>query len=261
MSTKDITFNHYVTWGDNFYGTPNFDRHPVILENARLGISETIVGADGRIKNFPGIAHAEVVNEYTTRYALERIHFCSSIENLDGMWALVWQVEPEGRYWEDDYGFGATSRVEVNLYARLDERGHFIEPFHLYEVNDRMVYGTRAEMELVASMADDRKAMAYLRDEIGPMVAEAAAHLADREDAYVTRLLPGTCLEARLHVYQREGSWVVGACVGKRFEYAWANDFSGRKSDEELERYLATDEAVEDALRELEYCYEREAKA
>ena len=246
MSAKDITFNHYVTWGDNCYGTPNYDRHPVVFDNRRLGVAKTIVDASGNIRDFPGIAHPEVVSQYTRRHELGRIHFRSTVKNLHGSWALVWQVEPEGRYWEDDDGFGATSAVEVNLYARLDELGRFVEPFRIFEIGGHDVYGTRDEEELAASMAQGADVRGGLRDEVRTMLRELAARFAAGEASRVSRLVPGSVMDAALELRANaDDTWEVWAILGKRHASLWHHGVSGHMSAREMEHYLGTEEAAQ----------------
>ena len=248
MGAKDITFNHYVTWGDNCYGTPNYDRHPVIFDNRRLGVTRTIVDASGNIRDYPGVAHPEVVGHYTRRFGRGRIHFRSTMENLDGSWALVWQVEPEGRYWEDDYGFGATWAVEVSLYARLDELGRFVEPFRIFEIDGNEVHGTSGEEELAASVAAGGDGREELRGEVRPMLRELSDRLAEGEASRVRRLVRGSVMEATLELRAcGEGTWEAAALLDKRYaSRLLPYGFSGRRSAQDLERYLTTDEAARD---------------
>ena len=50
---------------------------------------------------------------------------------------MLWQIQPDGRYWEDDDGFGGSPDEEVTLYAFLDEEGNFDGPFRIYQVGMR----------------------------------------------------------------------------------------------------------------------------
>lgn len=253
MSFDDITFNHCVFWDDSMYGQWRSPRDPVVFENAYLGVRETIVDANGRIQNFPGIAHPEVVSAYTTRYTFERIEFRSTIKNLDGAWALVWLVEPDGSYWEDHFVYGVGPQPQVRLYARLDERGRFCEPFRLYDVDNTLVFGSGAEEELVASMADERDALAYLKGEVGAMAGEVASRLRMSGEVSVSRLLPGTCLVATLTAQRRDYECLAGVCVDRRFARVWPQEFARRRGASDLGWYLASDEGAADAMRAFQH--------
>ncbi len=37
----------------------------------------------------------------------------------DGRIMMIWQVQPDGRYWADDDGFGGSNDSEVHLYHIL----------------------------------------------------------------------------------------------------------------------------------------------
>lgn len=38
----------------------------------------------------------------------------------DGIASVEWQINPDGRYYEDDDGFGATNDIEVALWGKID---------------------------------------------------------------------------------------------------------------------------------------------
>lgn len=40
-----------------------------------------------------------------------------------------WIVQPDGRYWADDGGFGMENDVEIELCAKFNKEGIFVTPF------------------------------------------------------------------------------------------------------------------------------------
>lgn len=56
------------------------------------------------------------------------------------MTLMVWEVQPDGRYWEDEDGFRGTSDPEVKLYSHIDTLGCFSAPFRLYQVGVQKLY-------------------------------------------------------------------------------------------------------------------------
>ena len=46
---------------------------------------------------------------------------------------MIWTIQLDGRFWEDEEGFGGTSDNEIRLSAILDKNGRFITPFRLYK--------------------------------------------------------------------------------------------------------------------------------
>ena len=102
--------------------------------NVRLYEGERLVRAltdeNGQFLDFPGIEHGSWEQHLTrpfepvTRFAVSYNRF-----KEDGLAELVWMVQPDGRYWEDEDGFGGENDVEVELYAKFDENGQIVTPF------------------------------------------------------------------------------------------------------------------------------------
>ena len=42
---------------------------------------------------------------------------------------FFWMVQPDGRYWEDEDGFGAEKNIEITLLAKFDKNGKFVTKF------------------------------------------------------------------------------------------------------------------------------------
>ena len=88
-----------------------------------------IVNHTGEIQNFPGFrdedwkADMEFPIDSTVRFVF-------SIGPYRGGKACVrWVMQPDGRYFEDEDGFGAEHCEEVEMFSFLDEEGRFTEPF------------------------------------------------------------------------------------------------------------------------------------
>ena len=47
---------------------------------------------------------------------------------------MYWQVQPDGRDWGDDGGFGIENDEEVILQASVDMDGCFTGPFRIYSM-------------------------------------------------------------------------------------------------------------------------------
>ena len=144
MSIDDIRFSQMQTFGNHLYRREG-EIAEIIFENTRTGIRKTIVDDSGRIMDFPGIAHPNLVSLYYRGYLDRQIRYYSHISLLDGQYALIWRIQPDGRYWEDDDGFGGTSEDEIDLYAHIEEDGNFVEPFRIFSVGSSLFYGTEEE--------------------------------------------------------------------------------------------------------------------
>lgn len=87
----------------------------------------------GRFLDFPGVEHGEW--EKDLKFPFEPVTdfpFYISKKFKDNELAeLEWMVQPDGRYWEDEDGYGAGDDVKIILYASFDRTGKFVTPFHV----------------------------------------------------------------------------------------------------------------------------------
>lgn len=84
--------------------------------------------------------------------------FVESFRN--GVAEVRWQINPDGRYWMDDDGFGMTRDVEVEIYGYINKEGKVVGKFRLPSEKDKNVdYRKLAEeKELSNSKAYDYEA-------------------------------------------------------------------------------------------------------
>lgn len=109
----------------------------VVFTHRAQHIRRTIINNNGRICNFPGFTDPDEIVRHLENEMLPkpivrfRTEFC---QEPDGRFLMVWEVQPDGCYWEDEDGFGGTSDSEVLLYTHIDTLGRFTDPFRLYQV-------------------------------------------------------------------------------------------------------------------------------
>lgn len=61
-------------------------------------------------------------------------HYPSFIYHYEnGVAAVQWQLNPDGRYFMDDDGFGMTSDRELNIWGYIDRQGKVVVPFRYTE--------------------------------------------------------------------------------------------------------------------------------
>lgn len=112
----------------------------VVFKHAKKGISRVIVDSKGYIRDFPGI-DAEAEAKLAGLQIDSQIQFRTDFERReDGLILMIWEVQPDGRYWEDEDGFGGTNDPEISLYALIDEDGRFLGPFQLYKIGATRYY-------------------------------------------------------------------------------------------------------------------------
>ncbi len=128
--------------------TPYFTRNPIfrnqesMFVNPQKGIRKTIVDNRGNIEGFPGFKNPEQLLGLLNRNNLpSNVEFRTSFEEqADGTYMMLWEVQPDGRYWSDEHGFGGTDDSEITLYSFIDEDGNFTVPFDIYQVGNEKYY-------------------------------------------------------------------------------------------------------------------------
>ena len=114
---------------------------PVYFIDESRGIQKPIVDLNGNICNFPGFAQEDLwVSQVDSCYLKPLIRFCTSFGRRGNRLIMRWEIQPDGRYWEDEDGFGGTSDAEVTLYTFLNENGDFTGPFRVYRIGTQDYY-------------------------------------------------------------------------------------------------------------------------
>lgn len=128
--TKDL--------GDNFYLEYEFvsnlmgGYHPVniCLKNTQDDqCNVQITDGLGNFKRFPGARKGPWQKELDGPF-YAAIQFSFSVSKfVDGICYVAWTVQPDGRYFADEDGFGAEDFSEIQLYSKMNTAGEFICPF------------------------------------------------------------------------------------------------------------------------------------
>lgn len=250
MGTEEIRFSQTCTFGNHLYRREG-EVAEVVFENPGLGIRRVIVNDSGRILGFPGIAHPELVSQYSKGHLNKQVRYRSAFRRLGDRYAMIWQIQPDGRYWEDDDGFGGTSDDEIELYARLDEEGKFIEPFRFYSIGMNNFYGTDIEDEIarVFSMKDDP--LTSLREHIPELFARMEKAIQKPERAAVSYQIPGTVYRAVFSLELEQRSWYVRLGMSKCMSDTTLVEFLRFASLKRQREYLGTERAKEEAEQKM----------
>lgn len=88
-----------------------------------------IVDGRGKIKNFPGVEKGEWLKELEFPLNNKTQFRFWIYAYKDGKASVEWTLQPDGRYFEDEDGFGAENCEEITLYSSLDTNGFFTGPF------------------------------------------------------------------------------------------------------------------------------------
>lgn len=95
-----------------------------------------IVNQSGIIVNFPGIEKGAWVKDLIYPLGRKTQFRFWIYEYKDGKASVEWILQPDGRYFEDEDGFGAENCKEIALYSHIDTNGFFTEPFKALSVNE-----------------------------------------------------------------------------------------------------------------------------
>jgi len=113
----------------------NTNKPSIVFINKNKKIRKTIVNKNGKICNFPGIITEDFQKYQISSHHLNpQVNFRLSFENREDKWLVLWMIQPDGRYWEDEDGYGAEPDEEITLYTYLDKEGNFTAPFSLYRI-------------------------------------------------------------------------------------------------------------------------------
>lgn len=99
-------------------------------ENAHLvGVSDADIDWDSL---------TDISDEYLSRVKSYNALFPTHIGRFENGTAEVqWQINPDGRYWMDEDGFGMTPDVEYNIYGYIDAACRVIVPYQAIKDYDR----------------------------------------------------------------------------------------------------------------------------
>ncbi len=82
------------------------------------------------------------------RAKLLDVHFPTIVTGFhNGVAEVRWQLNPDGRYYMDEDGFGMTNDVEVNIYGFIDRSGKVVSKFRHIAKDWTMLKQMRAEAE------------------------------------------------------------------------------------------------------------------
>ncbi|MBQ7219824.1 MAG: hypothetical protein IJS28_02475 [Synergistaceae bacterium] len=105
--------------------------HPVsmFLNHDGLRFRKRITNWWGYFSNFPGVITGSWVNDLVHPFR-KKMDFTYSFNPFkDGLLQFFWMVQPDGRYYADDDGFGMEHDAEIILMSYMDTNGYFVRPF------------------------------------------------------------------------------------------------------------------------------------
>lgn len=83
-------------------------------------------------------------------------------EFSNGVAQVSWQINPDGRYYMDDDGFGMTSDQEVEINGYINKEGKVVGKFRLLDENDKNIDYRKLAEEEEASNINKKNNAEYL---------------------------------------------------------------------------------------------------
>lgn len=95
-------------------GKVTFGRDEIFFVDKKRRIQKIIVDAAGNIHNFPRIIKEKFWMKYveTPINLNPRVRYRTSFSFKSDKWLVLWEIQPDGRYWGDDDGFGMEDDLE-----------------------------------------------------------------------------------------------------------------------------------------------------
>ena len=108
--------------------------HPVNLtfNHDEKGLQKPISSGNGTFLEFPGVVEGSWRKylEHPFREQIEFVFNTGRPSSENELLTFYWMVQPDGRYYADEDGFGMEDDEEIVLVTGMDRQGRFTGPFH-----------------------------------------------------------------------------------------------------------------------------------
>lgn len=247
------TLNQYVTFGRNGHG----ETAEVVLNDPEHNYQKVIVDHDGFFADFPGIVQGRWTRYLVGKYDFEkgRVCFRTSFEKQGNGYRCFWEIQPDGRYWADEGGFGAENDAEIILYANLDARGVFKEPFRIYTINGRRV----EEADEKDDRPKNRHTLEYLVSDtlsrLFVLLNEKIPDTGNFDPVCYCFDIPNSCYQANIAIENSklyENKRYMRVFVARKYDDMAVNHYYSHLTSDEMRAYIQSEKAVTDVINSIE---------
>lgn len=127
---------------------------PLCFVDEKRGIRKTLVDINKSFQDFPDVVQEEFWTRELVSGSLEPfVRFRVGFEKRGNRWIVLWDIQPDGRFWADEDGFGMEPDQELTLYTYLDQNGNYTGPFRIFRIGiqpytlDRFEYALEHEFD------------------------------------------------------------------------------------------------------------------
>lgn len=120
---------YYLLYREELNGLGGYQNVNMMLYRGDEEFVKEISDKFGNFLDYPGTADGEWREKLSGEFYMAT-RFVSYISRYKGGLALFgWMLQPDGRYWADDEGFGWGKEQEIWLYSLMNHSGDFVIPF------------------------------------------------------------------------------------------------------------------------------------
>ena len=125
---------------------PEYKR--TIYVNPQKNVRREISRFNGYIPDYPGVENMELLRTDCGNGICVHIMHDVEFQLLpDNRVRMLWEVQTGGGRIPSANGWLGRRGRQVRLYSELDEEGRFLFPFRIYNIGDRLYFGTNLEEE------------------------------------------------------------------------------------------------------------------
>ncbi len=252
------SLSRYVTFGRNGNG----ENAEVVLNDPEHNYQKVLVNYDGFFADFPGIMQGRWTRYLVGKFDFDegRVCFRTSFERQGDGYRCLWEIQPDGRYWADADGFGAENDSEIILYADLDAKGVFKEPFRIYTINGKRV----DESDEKADRPGNRHTLEYLVSDalsrLFVLLNEKMPDTGNFNPICFCFDVPDSCYQAYIAIensklYENKRSMKV--FVAKQYDDMTANHYYSHLTSDEMKAYIQSEEAAADVVSSIKELIKR----
>ncbi len=126
---------YFANRGEDMMQAREKDSSRIFLVNKKTKEAWELLTANGRF-SFWDASAVEIASTFSLPYQSQRNaveqrapYYFGINEFKDGVAYVSWTLQPDGRYYADEDGFGMTDDEEINFYAFIDTKANVLVPF------------------------------------------------------------------------------------------------------------------------------------
>lgn len=150
---------YFADRGEGMMQAREKDSSRILLVNKKTKEAWELLTANGRF-SFWDASAVEIASTFTLPYKSQRNaveqrapYYFGINEFKDGVAYVSWTLQPDGRYYADEDGYGMTDDEEINFYAFIDAKANVLVPFQ--PMDDRLISRYRKQAVIISKNSDE----------------------------------------------------------------------------------------------------------